>query len=188
MAPDTISEAIIFATKAHFGQRRKGTNVPYIWHPLSVGMLLQDAEAPTELVVAGVLHDVVEDTSVTVNEIRERFGSTIADIVQGCSEDDRNLPWEHRKTQAIEFLRTAPPEIKLVSAADKLDNLRAISSDLTKVGSGIWSRFKRGRDKQERYYRRVLTSLKNGAEQICTHPIVHALEAEIEEVFGEISR
>jgi len=182
--PDAISQAIVFASKAHRGQLRKGTSIPYVWHALSVGKLLQDAGAPSELVVAGILHDTVEDTSVTLEEIEERFGSRVAEVVRGCSESDKSLPWEQRKMHTIESLRTAPAEVKIVSAADKLDNLRAIRSDLEEVGDGLWKRFRRGRDKQEGYYRSVLTSLESGSEQIATHPLVCALEAEIESVFG----
>ena len=184
MEPDIVSEAIILATDAHLGQLRKGTRVPYVWHPLSVGKLLQDAGAPTELVVAGVLHDTLEDTSVTVEEIEVRFGRRVMEVVRGCSESDKSLPWEDRKRQTIESLRTASAEIKIVAAADKLDNLRTIKGDLRNVGDRVWMRFKRGREKQEGYYRSVLTSLEGDSEQIAMHPLVRALEAEIESVFG----
>ena len=184
MGPDFITEAIIFATEAHRGQLRKGTSVPYIWHPLSVGRLLQDVEAPTELVVAGILHDTVEDASVTLEEIEERFGPCVAEIVLGCSESDKSLPWEERKMHKISSLSNARAEVRIVTAADKLDNLRTIRGDLREVGDRLWERFTRGRDKQERYYRRVLTSLRSGSEEIGTHPLVCALESEIEAVFG----
>jgi (p)ppGpp synthase/HD superfamily hydrolase len=184
MERDVVSEAVMFATHAHLGQPKKGTRAPYIWHPLSVGKLLHDVDAPLELVVAGILHDTVEDTAVTLEEIENRFGHRVAELVKGCSESDKSSSWEERKMHTIKSLRAAPDEVKIVSAADKLDNLRTINTDLRKVGDRVWKRFRRGRDKQETYYRSVLASLKSGGDEISIHPLVCALEAEIESVFG----
>lgn len=182
-----ITEAIRFAAEAHAGQNRKGTNTPYIWHPLSVGRLLQDAGCSTETIVAGILHDVLEDTSITVSEVRERFGNEVAEILQAASVSDTTMPWEVRRRRIIEGLKTAPVDAKIVSAADKLDNLRDTAVDLAGLGERVWNRFNRGRHKQEWYYRNVLLSLTADSGQAADHPLVHALELEIDRVFGERS-
>lgn len=147
-----IFEAIEFAAKYHAGQFRKGTKVPYIVHPLGVSKLLIDHGAPDEAAVAGVLHDTLEDTEATVEEIRERFGEKVAAIVIGATEPDRSESWENRKRHTVEYLGTAPVEILLVSLADKFDNLRSIGEALA-AGENVWSRFKRGEESQSWYYR-----------------------------------
>jgi (p)ppGpp synthase/HD superfamily hydrolase len=119
-----LDRAIAFAAKAHNKQYRKASDVPYIAHPFSVWMILLQAGCPEEWVAAGILHDVVEDTDVTLAELVAEFGQTIADIVAGCSEPDKSLPWKERKVHTVEFLKTASIEIKVVAAADKLHNIR----------------------------------------------------------------
>jgi len=179
-----ISQAIELAAKAHSGQYRKGSSVPYVWHPLSVGKLLEDTGCSSQTIVAGILHDLVEDTSVTIGEITQRFGGEVAEIVQSCSVTDRSMPWEERKKTVIDNLKTARFEVKIVVAADKIDNLRATAADLAKLGDKVWKRFNRGREKQEWYYRNVLVSLREGAGQATDHPLIRTLELEIERVFG----
>ena len=92
-----VDLAIKVAAEAHRDQLRKGSDTPYIVHPLAVGMILRQAGFSEEVVAAGILHDVIEDTSVTYNEIREKFNGRIAELVKSCSEPDRSLPWEQRK-------------------------------------------------------------------------------------------
>ena len=103
-----IEEAIEIAAEAHQGQYRKGTNTPYITHPYAVGLILMEAGCPEAVIIAGILHDTVEDTDLTLEFIRERFGDAIANIVDGCSED-KALRWRARKTERIEALRSASP-------------------------------------------------------------------------------
>ncbi len=153
MTPDAVFEAIEFAARAHRRQYRKGTGVPYIIHPLSVAHILIDYGCPQDLVVAAILHDTLEDTSVTIDELRERFGPAVAEIVKGASEPDRNLSWERRKNHTIEYLRTASGDVALVACADKLDNIRSMSHDYARHGDRIWTRFKRNRESQCWYYR-----------------------------------
>jgi (p)ppGpp synthase/HD superfamily hydrolase len=180
-----ISQAVRFAAAAHSGQYRKGTKTPYVWHPLSVGRLLDKAGCSTETIVAGILHDVVEDTSITLEQVKQRFGVEVAEILEACSVSDTTMPWEIRRKRVIEKLRTAPIEAKIVSAADKLDNLRDTAADLAVEGERVWERFNRGRQRQEWYYRNVLLSLTEGSGQAADHPLVRALELEIDRVFGE---
>ena len=92
-----IDLAIKVSTKAHEGQYRKGTNLPYISHPYAVGMLLMSYECTSEVVAAGILHDTVEDTELTLKDIEEQFGPKVASIVEGCSEPNKEWSWEERK-------------------------------------------------------------------------------------------
>ena len=118
-----IEEAIEVAAQAHDGQFRKGTNTPYITHPYAVGLMLMDAGCSEAVVIAGILHDTVEDTDLTSACIRNNFGESVANIVDGCSEN-KSLRWRERKTERIEALKTATTEVCLVTCADKLHNLR----------------------------------------------------------------
>src|SRR4030042_864514 len=148
-----INQAIEVAARVHQKQFRKGTDIPYITHPYAVGMLLLHAGCSEEIIVAGLLHDTIEDTSLTLEDIRALFGERVAGIVKGCSEPDRSLSWEVRKLHTLEYLRTAPIEVRWVACADKLHNIRTIIEDFHKVGDLVWNKFHRGRKEQEWYYR-----------------------------------
>ena len=179
-----IDFAIEFAAKAHRNQVRKGTDIPYIAHPYAVGLLLLGAGCSEEIVVAGILHDTVEDTPITLEEIRENFGEKVAAIVEGCSEPDKSLPWEARKRHTIEFLRTAPLEVRLVACADKFHNLRTIVAEYQKIGDAVWKRFNRGRKEQEWYYRALAESLYNPLDAPEKASLFQQLRNEVENVFG----
>lgn len=154
-----IDEAIAFAAHAHRKQTRKGTKIPYISHPYAVGMILQKAGCKEEVVAAGILHDTLEDTKTTREQLLERFGPTVLEIVEGCSEPDKEASWEERKQHTLDYLRTAPLEVRLVACADKLHNIRSVARDLEKHGEETWERFKRGRDRQQWYYAGLVDSL-----------------------------
>lgn len=153
-----IEEAIEVAAEAHQGQYRKGTSTPYITHPYAVGLILMEAGCTETVIIAGILHDTVEDTDLTLEFIRERFGEDIANIVDGCSED-KALRWRARKTERIEALKTASPEVCTVTCADKLHNLRTIISEHDLVGDAVWDRFHGGVEDQAWYYRSVLGAI-----------------------------
>lgn len=163
-----IEEAIEVAAEAHQGQYRKGTRTPYITHPYAVGLILMEAGCSEAVVVAGILHDTVEDTDLTLEFIQEHFGEYVAGIVEGCSEN-KALRWRARKTERIEALRRASPEVCTVTCADKLHNLRTIISEYDVIGDAVWERFHGGVEDQAWYYRSVLdaiserdASLQNG--------------------------
>lgn len=174
---DRIEEAIDFAVHAHRGQLRKGSLIPYILHPLGVCRLLLTHGCDEETVIAGVLHDVVEDTPVTIERIAARYGPRTASLVESVTEADKRAPWEERKLSAHLKMRTAPIEAKLVTAADKIDNLRSIAIDRERSGEKMWRRFKRGRKEQEWHYRTLSTILGNN------HPLFSLFDREIERVF-----
>ncbi len=162
---DRIFDAIEFAVKAHRGQFRKGSHVPYIVHPIGVSKLLIEAGCDENVVIAGLLHDTLEDTPVTVQEIKLHFGEKIATIVASISEPDKTDTWEHRKTHTIETLKNAPLDSLLVECADKLDNVRAMRKDLAVMGDNLWLRFKRGKDKQQWYYNSLMEAFSMRANE-----------------------
>ena len=99
-----LYDAIQLAARAHHHQVRKGTEIPYIVHPLAVAGLLIRVSTPEPAVIAALLHDVVEDTPVTIQEILSRFGREVADLVTALSEPDKKAPWEDRKAHTIDYL------------------------------------------------------------------------------------
>jgi len=175
MTDALVNAALIFAARAHAHQKRKSTDVPYIVHPVGVMLvLLECSEADPELLAAALLHDTVEDTGVTLAQLREKFGARVAEIVEGCSEPDKRDTWENRKQHTVSYLKAAPRAVQLVSAADKLHNLRSLAADHAEVGDALWSRFKRGRTEIAWYYRAVTDSLKEGELQ--EHALIRKLD------------
>ncbi len=175
-----VDLALEVAAKAHRGQLRKGTDVPYISHPCAVGLILARASCAEDVVVAGILHDTVEDTALTLDDIEKDFGSVVAAIVEGCSESDKSRPWEDRKRHTIEFLRDASPEARMVTCADKLHNVRSILAERRVIGDRVWDRFRQGRDLQAWYYRGLVESLS--AQK---GPLFQALRKAVDELFSD---
>ncbi len=153
-ASERLLGALEFAVKAHGAvrQARKGTPFPYVIHPMRVAEILSRYGCGEDLVVAGLLHDVVEDTPVTIDQVDDEFGSEVARLVAGASEPDKSLSWEERKQHTLEWLREAPEDVLLVSAADKLDNVRSIRDDVAERGEEAWEIFNRPREQQGWYY------------------------------------
>lgn len=176
---DVIEKALKAAAKAHEKQYRKGSDIPYVTHPIAVGMILMKAGYSDELVAAGILHDTVEDTDLTLEDIEHLFGKSIAGIVKGCSEPDKSLTWEQRKEHTIEYLKTAPEKIRVVACADKLHNIQSIASDIEQFGDHIWEKFKRGKEQQEWYYTNVIKSL---GYQTSFH-LLDELKVEVKKLF-----
>ena len=179
-----IDVAIEVAEEAHRGQFRKGSGIPYISHPRAVARILSEAGCSEELVAAGILHDTVEDTPLTLEYIRETFGERVAQIVQGCSEPDKSLPWERRKRHTVEFLKSASLEVRTVTCADKLHNLLTIIADYEVVGEDVWDRFSRGRGAQEWYYRELAASLCDQPDCHGEGTIFHQFRESVEALFG----
>ena len=137
---DALHRAIRFAEAAHRGQKRKGSNVDYITHPMGVLQLLTEMGASRELQIAGVLHDTVEDTDVTLQEIRDAFGDRVATLV-GSHTEDKSKPWRARKQATIDELKTTERDVKLLIMADKVSNLRSMLWDYAQLGETLWDRF-----------------------------------------------
>ena len=155
--------AFLFAAEMHAGQRRKASTVPYIAHLMGVASLVLEAGGDEDLAIAGLLHDVVEDCGGTpmMKEVRRRFGKRVANIVEGCTDTDIDPkpPWRARKENYLRHLRRADPDTRLVSAADKLHNVRSTLTDYREAGESIWARFNGGRDGTLWYYRALLDEL-----------------------------
>lgn len=154
-----INEAIRFATERHAGQKRKGTDMPYIVHPMEVMSILSSMNADEETIIAGVLHDTVEDTETTIDEIERLFGSRVSNLVEFHSED-KSKTWQERKKIAIDRATNANIEEKKLILADKLSNLRAICRDYVLYGDELWERFNAGPEKQAWYYGAMTDALK----------------------------
>ena len=155
-----IQKAIIYATLKHEGQKRKSTNIPYIVHPMEVMQILTELRCTENVIVAGILHDTLEDTDATPEEIKQLFGADVLSIVQGESED-KSKTWKERKAATIERLKGDNPATKLVCFADKLSNIRSMYRDKLEVGAELWKRFNADKDSIEWYYRGVALALSN---------------------------
>lgn len=186
MSDAQLFDAIEFAARAHHGQFRKASPLPYILHPLAVARILIECEASQEIVIAGVLHDVVEDTSVTLDEIRARFGARVAALVQGMSEPNRQDAWEKRKGAMLAAMETAPQDILWIELADKLDNIREIQKDIAREGEAVWQRFNRGRDQQKWLYEQYVNLFKRRVENECLRALADEFERRVRAVFDNV--
>ncbi|MFF2445600.1 HD domain-containing protein [Neobacillus sp. NPDC058068] len=180
---DIIEKAIIFAAKAHKDQSRKSTDIPYVTHPFAVGMLLQKAKCSDEVIAAGILHDTIEDTSTTYEDLIEHFGARIAKLVLAASEHDKSLSWEKRKQHTIDMLKDGYLEEIQIITADKLHNLKSIHADLEVNGEKTWERFNRGKVDQHWYYTSIVKALKPRKNEFS---LIRELEKKVKEVFGSI--
>ena len=152
--------AFNFAAEKHAGQTRKASTIPYIAHLMGVASLVLEFGGDEDLAIAALLHDVVEDCggAPMLKEVRRRFGRRVAKIVDGCTDSDTDPkpPWRERKETYIRHLKNADAETRLVSAADKLNNVRSILADYRQVGESVWARFRGGREGTLWYYRALL--------------------------------
>ena len=169
-----IDNAIIFAAKAHKNQFRKtDPSIPYIYHPVSVGFILRRAGFSDDVVIAGILHDVIEDCGKTVKELRDIFGKKVSFLVEKVSEN-KKLPWEKRKEEYLRGVINAPAEVKAISVADKLQNIQSIIIALEKH-QNIWKFFNRNKKMTIEHYVHFVKTLK----QKWHHPLLKELEASV---------
>lgn len=176
-----IDKAIALAATAHKDQTRKASDLPYIAHPFSVGMLLSQSACEEDVIIAGILHDTVEDTWVTLTDVKAEFGDTVAKLVEGASEPDKGMSWEDRKEHTINSLKTADVSVCLIVCADKCHNIQSLVSDYDRLGDEMWTYFHRGRDKQAWYYQNILSVMK---KRLNNHPLVRQLEASVRQLFS----
>lgn len=157
--------ALRFSAEKHEGQCRKGTRTPYIVHPVAVAFLLRSYGYSEDVQIAGLLHDVVEDTDCTPAELRESFGDVVADTVGWCTEQDKGSPWEERKAAMVARIHGASREAKAVATADKAHNLNTMIDGWEGEGDLFWERFSRGWEAQLHYYQSMLKVLGDGFEE-----------------------
>ena len=156
-----VQKAIDFATKLHEGQYRKGTDRPYIVHPMEVGKIVSTMTQDEEIISAAILHDTIEDTDVTYEDLKQEFGTRVADLVAAESED-KSKTWIERKGHTLEHLKTASQAEKILTMADKLSNIRSMARDYLLVGEELWQRFNmKDREKQAWYYTSMIDLLKD---------------------------
>jgi (p)ppGpp synthase/HD superfamily hydrolase len=152
-----LQRAFRYAAEKHAGQTRKQTAVPYLSHLMAVASLILEAGGDEEMAIAALLHDVVEDCGgmPTLREVRKLFGRRVANIVEGCSDSfgEPKREWVERKKDYLREVQRADAETRLVSAADKLHNVRTILTDYRHDGEAIWSRFSGKKDGTLWYYR-----------------------------------
>jgi len=164
--------AFQFASGLHHAQRRKGTEVPYIAHLMSVAALVLEASGDEDHAIAALLHDAMEDQGgpPTLITIRRLFGDRVAETVRECSDSEsedpeEKLPWHQRKQAYVAHLATASPDALLVSIADKLHNARTMLADYRSLGDELWKRFSEEPSKQDHldYYRALVTAFRTTA-------------------------
>jgi guanosine-3',5'-bis(diphosphate) 3'-pyrophosphohydrolase len=170
-----IDAALAMAAAKHAGQCRKGTATPYIVHPVHVAWLLRAHGADEDTVIAGLLHDVLEDTDCTQSEIDAGFGIVVGAIVASCSESDKSRSWEERKREMVGRMRSMSDAAKMVQCADKAHNLHTMADALERKEPGFWGRFKRGPTAQLAYHHEALAALSDGFD----HPILEELRAAV---------
>ena len=154
-----LYKALEFAVKYHGDvlQTRKSTNIPYIVHPVGVMQILLEETDDLEIIQAGILHDILEDTNGSANDIEKNFGLRVKNLVLGATEPEHEtLSWEQRKQHTVDYIKNnADTDVLFVICADKLHNLNSIIADKSKIGEQIWDRFNRGKDKQKWYYQNM---------------------------------
>ncbi len=159
-----FEQALVLAHRLHARQKRKGTSIPYVAHLMTVAGLVLEAGGDEDMAIAALLHDAVEDQggAPTLRMIRRRFGKRVGDIVAGCTDSDTipKPPWRQRKETYLAHLRHASAEVRLVSAADKLHNARAVLSDYRRLGEALWPRFTGQREGTLWYYRNLVDAFR----------------------------
>src|SRR5881398_2192502 len=177
-----FEKALIYATRIHGGQLRKKTRIPYIAHILGVCAIAMEYGANETEAIAALLHDAVEDYggAKRLRDIERKFGEDVARIVQGCTDTDQTPkpPWLERKKAYVAHVRHTPMSTKLVSASDKLHNIRAILMDYRQEGERLWSRFNGGKQGALWYYRALVNAFSGKRMQ----PLLQELDRTVTEL------
>ncbi len=182
-----LEEAIIFAVQAHNNQFRKGTQTPYILHPLEAAAILASMTDDLEIIAAAVLHDTLEDAHISLDEIAAKFGQRVANLVQSETENKReDLPaadtWLIRKQETIQHLSNEKDlAIKMVTIGDKLSNIRAMYRDHLVIGDQLWERFNQKDPHMHAWYYRAIADATN---ELKHHPAWQEYNLLVEKVFS----
>ncbi len=160
-----LDDAIEFATKKHTEQTRKRENTPYILHPLEAAAVAAELTKDEDILIAAVLHDTVEDTDTSIDEVREKFGNRVAELVESETENKReDLPpeetWEIRKKESLEHLKNSTdPAVKILWLADKVSNIRTLYRLYQKEGDALWNHFNMKDIKKQAWYYKTVAEL-----------------------------
>jgi len=167
---EKFEQALIYATRAHAGQMRKKTGIPFVAHILGVTAIALEYGANETEAIGALLHDTVEDCGgkERLREIRQKFGNEVASIVDGCTDtyETPKPPWLERKRRYIEHLDSSTSSTRLVSASDKLHNTRAILAELRRHGLEVFERFAGKKDGTLWYYRTLVTSFRRFGDHV----------------------
>ena len=187
---DLLDRAIIFAVNAHHNTERRGKGFPYIVHPMEAVEIVATITPDQELLAAAALHDTIEDTDVTVEDIRRQFGDRIANLVHAESDqidgvlfngENEEETWHARKQAAIDRLAAAPHDAKIVAMGDKLSNMRAIARDYAVKGDALWNIFHvKDKASHEWHYRGLAASLSELSDTFAYQEFITL----IDQVFG----
>ena len=182
---DLVDKAIIFATKAHHGTERRGKGFPYIVHPLEALSIVATITNEPDLLAAAVLHDTIEDTEATYDELKDEFGEHVACLVAAETDvrtdgQGRNLSWRERKQRDLDYLRKSSREVKIVAIGDKLSNMRAIARDYRVKGDELWQMF-RVKDKATHAWR--YKGLRDALSELSDTPAFQEFDTLVEEIF-----
>ena len=157
-----FDDALLYAADLHREQERKGSAAPYFCHLMIVAGTVLEHGADEDTAIAALLHDAVEDQGggPVLEDIRRRFGDRVASFVDGCSDSaplrgEQKPPWRERKEAYLAHLPEACDEVRLISAADKLHNIRTVLADYREMGEELWPRFKGGREGTLWYFRTI---------------------------------
>ena len=185
-----LQRAFRYAAEKHYGQTRKQTAVPYLSHLMAVASLVLEAGGDEDMAIAALLHDVVEDCGgmPRLREIRKQFGPRVARIVEGCTDSfgEPKPEWIERKKNYLREVKHADAETRLVSASDKLHNVRTILADYRKDGEAIWKRFNGKKEGTLWYYRALSDEYQRRSPNRNTREL-EIVVAELERTVGEKS-
>ena len=186
-----LQRAFRYAAEKHEGQTRKQTAVPYLSHLMAVASLVLEAGGDEDMAVAALLHDVVEDCGgmPRLREVRKQFGPRVASIVEGCTDSfgEPKREWAERKKDYLREVKHADADTRLVSASDKLHNVRTILSDYRQHGEAIWARFSGKKEGTLWYYRALSDEYQRRNRNRITRELALVV-AELERVVGKESR
>ncbi len=184
-----IQKAIKFATKTHEvyqKQKRKGRDIPYITHPLTVGIILASVHASDDVVCAGILHDTIEDSisqrKVTFEMLEERFGKNVAQLVLDVTETDKSLPWEERKKQAREHIKSFSHDSVLMKSADIISNMTDLIDNYRNEGEEIFTRFHAPKEKIIENYLATIAALIDKWPESPLAQELHGLEDKLSQL------
>ncbi|HYK50858.1 MAG TPA: HD domain-containing protein [Terriglobales bacterium] len=175
-----LQRAFRYAAEKHAGQTRKQSAVPYLSHLMAVTSLVLEGGGDEDMAMAALLHDVVEDCGgmPRLREVHKKFGARVAKIVEGCTDSfsDPKLPWIVRKKEYIKRLKHEDAETRLVSASDKLHNVRTVMTDYRQDGESIWKRFSGGREGTLWYYRALSDEFRRRKPNRITRELALAVQ------------
>ncbi|MEK4228054.1 HD domain-containing protein [Solibacillus sp. FSL H8-0538] len=157
---DLVDKAIQFIAEKHEGQYRKGLNVPHSTHLFGVARILKIAGYAEPVVIAGLLHDVLEDTTATEQELQEKFGDSVLALVKASTELEKSLSWNERKEYVIQQIKHKTDEQLAIMLAEKLHNVKSITVEVAQLGNETWNNFNAPKEKQEWYYRAIISEVK----------------------------